>query len=139
MYDVVRRGLAARLILCPVLLPLSLAAALLPSMTDVAAAQKIAPAGSHAFVLYEFEVRDPEGFKTLTGKLRDSLKTTKGEFVMREKVSSIFGGTPSNLSVISFPTVEDARTWLASPDVSQLKAERDRAASIRTYLVEQLE
>ena len=118
---------------------LAFAVALTWSVVGTATAQKVAPAGSRAFVLYEFEVHDPAGFKTLTGKLRDSLRTSKGEFVMREKVSSIFGGEPSNLSVISFPSVADAKTWLASADVGQLKAERDKVASTNTYLVEQLE
>jgi uncharacterized protein (DUF1330 family) len=102
-------------------------------------AQKLSSPTHQAFVLYEFEVHDPAGFKALAAKVRDSLKAFKGEFVMREKVSSIFGGTPSNLSVISFPSVEDARTWLASPELAALKAERDKVADVRTYLVEKLE
>ena len=105
----------------------------------LAQAQKLAPPTHQAFVLYEFEVHDPTGFKVLAAKVRDSLKAFKGEFVMREKVSSIFGGTPSNLSVISFPSVDDARTWLASPGLAALRGERDKVADVRTYLVEKLD
>ncbi len=134
MKHAVLRGLIAGLLLSPLAF-----VALQPVAIGTAAAQKVAPPGSRAFVLYEFEVHDPAGFKTLTSRLQDSLKTTKGELVMRDKVSSIFGGTPSNLSVISFPTVDDAKSWLASADVSQIKVDRDKVASIRTYLIEQLE
>lgn len=102
-------------------------------------AQKLAPASHVAFVLFEFDVKTQEGFKELAAQVRDSAKTFKGEFIMRERVDSLFGGAPSNLSVISFPSVEDARTWLASPSFDKLKAERDRVAAVRTYLVEKLD
>ena len=58
---------------------------------------------------------------------------------MREKVDSLFGGTPSNLSVISFPTVEDAKAWLSSPEFVALKPERDKVADVRTFLVEKMD
>ena len=104
-----------------------------------AAAQKL-PAPSHlAFVLLEFEVKDAAGFKELAPRVRATLKDYKGEFVMREKVDSLFGGKASNLSVISFPTVDDARKWLDSAELGKLKPERDKIADVRTYLVEKLD
>ena len=51
---------------------------------------------------------------------------------------SIFGGGPSTLSVISFPSVQDARNWLASPTVAELKAARNDVVDVDTYLVEKL-
>ena len=104
-----------------------------------AAAQKLAPPSHLAFVLYEFDVRDPDAFKLYAPKVRATLREYKGEFVMREKVASLFGGSPSNLSVISFPSVEDARKWLASDELAKLREERDKIASVRTYLVEKLD
>ncbi len=104
-----------------------------------AQAQKM-PSPSHsAFVLLEFDVKDPAAFKEFAPKVRATLKDYKGEFVMREKVDSLFGGKASNLSVISFPTVEDARKWLASPEIEKMKPERDKIADVRTYLVEKLD
>ncbi len=104
-----------------------------------AAAQKMPTASHLAFVLYEFDVKDPAAFKDYAPKVRATLKDYKGEFVMREKVTSLFGGTPSNLSVISFPSVEDARKWLDSPELGKLKEGRDKVAAVRTYLVEKLD
>ena len=102
-------------------------------------AQKLSSPTHLAFVLFEFEVRDPAAFKEYSPKVRATIKGFKGEFVMREKVASLFGGEPSNLSVVSFPSVEDARAWLASDELAKLRPERDKIASVRTYLVEKLD
>ena len=107
--------------------------------TTPAMAQKM-PTPSHlAFVLLEFDVKDPVGFKDYAPKVRATLKDYKGEFVMREKVDSLFGGKASNLSVISFPTVEDARKWLDSAELAKMRPARDKIADVRTYLVEKLD
>ena len=98
------------------------------------------PSPSHAaFVLFEFDVKDKAGLPKVAAATRESSKHFKGEFVMREKVDSLFGGTPSNLSVISFPTVEDAKAWLSSPEFVALKPERDKVADVRTFLVEKMD
>ena len=132
MNKVVRRGLAASFLLAtPLATPILVA--------SPALAQKLAPASDAAFVLYEYQVHDQAKFPALTAKVRDSLKDFKGEFVKREKVPSIFGGAPSTLSVISFPSAQDARNWLASPAVAALKAARDKVADVDTYLVEKLD
>lgn len=120
-------------------LGLILSLALAPMAVPLAFAQVGAPINKGAFLLYEFDVKDPAAFKPLAAEIRASLKDFKGEFVMREKVESLFGGAPSNLSVISFPGVADARTWLASPIYTKLKADLDKAASVRSYLVEKLD
>ena len=102
-------------------------------------AQKM-PSPSHlAFVLLEFDVKDPAAFRELAPKVRATLKDYKGEFVMREKVDSLFGGKASNLSVVSFPTVEDAKKWLDSPEIAKIRPERDKIADVRTYLVEKMD
>ncbi len=110
-----------------------------PEPAKPASSQKLAPASHQAFVLFEFDVNKQEGFKAFAKQVRDSAKTFKGEFLMREKVDSLFGGVPSSLSVISFPSVEDAKTWLGSPAFDKLKAQRDTYADVRTYLVEKID
>ena len=119
----------------------ALALSLVTAATFVvpAAAQKMPAPSRSAFVLYEYDVKDPAAFKELAPKVRASLNDYKGEFVMREKVDSLFGGKASNLSVVSFPTVEDARRWLASPELAKLNAARTSIADVRTYLVEKLD
>ena len=125
MNKAVRCGLAVSLSLIP--------------FAGVAVAQKLAPEGSAAFVLYQFQVRDQAKFPALSAKVRDSLKAFHGEFLQREKMPSIFGGGPATLSVISFPNVGDARGWLASPAVAELKAAREKVVDVDTYLVEKLD
>ena len=129
-----RCGLAAGLLLASATLALTLPAWL----ASPAFAQKVAPADSSAFVLYQYQIRDQAKFPALSEKVRDSLKDFKGEFLKREKMPSIFGGGPSTLSVISFPSVQEARGWLASPAVAELKAARDKVVDVDTYLVEKL-
>ncbi len=104
-----------------------------------APAQVAAPLTKGAFVLFEYDVKDPAVFKKVTNDTQASLRDFKGEFAMREKVQSLFGGAPTNLSVISFPSIADARAWLASPGRAGLQPERDKAATVRSYLVEKLD
>ena len=106
---------------------------------STAPAQVKAPLTKGAFVLYEYDIKDPAAFNKVATDIRASLRDFKGEFVMREKVESLFGGKASNLSVISFPGVADARAWLASPGLAGLRPERDKAAAVRSYLVEKLD
>ena len=115
------------------------AAFVAPAQLLPALAQKMPTPSHSAFVLLEFDVKDPVAFKEYAPKVRATLKDYKGEFVMREKVDSLFGGKASNLSVISFPTVDDARKWLASPEIEKMKPARDKIADVRTYLVEKLD
>ncbi len=118
--------------------PLAVSGALAQSPAQVPA-QVGAPLTKGAFVLYEYDVKDPTVFTKVAADIRASLHDFKGEFVMRQKVESLFGGAPTNLSVISFPNVEDARKWLASPGLASLRPERDKAAAVRAYLVEKLD
>ena len=135
MNKVVRCGLAGSMLSAVPALFL----ATLILVAGPASAQKVAPASDAAFVLYEYQVHDQAKFPALTAEVRDSLKDFKGEFVKREKVPSIFGGAPSTLSVISFPSAQDARNWLASPAVAALKVARNKVADVDTYLVEKLD
>ena len=117
---------------------LAFASALLVSPI-AAQAQVAAPLNKGAFVLFEYDIKDPAAFTKVAADIRGSLHDFKGEFVMREKVESLFGGAPTNLSVISFPNVADARAWLASPGLTALRPERDKVAAVRSYLVEKLD
>ena len=110
-----------------------------PEPAKPAPTQKLAPVSHQAFVLFEFDVNKQEGFKAFAQQVRESAKTFKGEFLMREKVDSLFGGAPSSLSVISFPSVDDAKTWLGSPAFGKLRTQRDVYADVRTYLVEKVD
>ena len=120
-------------------LGLALCLAFTSPIVSTAYAQVAAPLTKGAFVLFEYDIKDPVAFKKLADEIRASLPDFKGEFVIREKVESLFGGAPSNLSVISFPDIGDARSWLASPGVMKLRPDRDKAASVRSYLVEKLD
>ena len=102
-------------------------------------AETTAAPAPKAFVLIEYQVRDQPLFVKLRDQVRASLKSYKGDLVTREKVAPIFGGNPTNLSVISFPSIEDARTWLASKELAAVAPERDKAAKVSTYLVEKLD
>ena len=142
MTKAVRRRLASLVLAGLVLAALVLAGAVLAAATVIAvpaAAQTVAPASDAAFVLFEYQIHDQANFPAFSAKVRESLKDSKGAFVKREKVPSVFGGGPATLSVISFPSAQDARDWLASPAVVALKAARARVADVDTYLVEKLD
>ena len=102
-------------------------------------ADDVASPSHAAFVLFEFDVKDKDGLAKVATETRESSKHYKGEFVMRQKFDPLFGGTPSNLSVISFPTIGDAKAWLSSAEFKALKPARDKVADVRTFLVEKMD
>lgn len=136
MRIVPRLALAFALLAAPLASTAARAEAAAP---PTAPSQVKAPLTKGAFVLFEYDIKDLAAFNKVAADIRGSLQDFKGEFVMREKVESLFGGAPTNLSVISFPTVADARAWVGSPGLTALRPERDKAASVRSYLVEKLD
>lgn len=92
-----------------------------------------------AFVLVQYEIHDRPQFLKLRDAMRQTLASYKGDLVSREKFDPIFGGGPAaNLSIISFPTITDARAWLASKAMTTLLPEARKTATMSTYVVEKV-
>jgi uncharacterized protein (DUF1330 family) len=89
-----------------------------------------------AFVVAEFEVTDPVGWKTYTEGARAN---PSGKFLVRAaKGSSFAGEQPKTITIVQFASVEEAIAFDASPAYTALKPIRDKSSNWRSYVVEGL-
>ncbi|MBW2494008.1 MAG: DUF1330 domain-containing protein [Deltaproteobacteria bacterium] len=91
-----------------------------------------------AFVIVEIEVRDSEAYEGYKRLVPASLEAYGGRFVARGGATeSLEGGwEPERIVVLEFPSLERARQWWNSPEYSEAKAIRLRAAKSRMIVTE---
>ena len=94
-----------------------------------------------AFVIVEIEVRDPEIYENYKSLVPASVEAYGGRFIARGGATeSLEGGwAPERIVVLEFPSLERARQWWASPEYSDAKAIRMRAAQSRMIATEGVE
>ena len=91
-----------------------------------------------AYTVIEFEVTDPAGWKNYTDAAR-ALPNTGGTFIVRgAKGTSLAGERPKSITIVKFPSIDDALAFDASPAYAALKANRDKSSNWRSYAVEGL-
>ena len=100
-----------------------------------ALAQTSAPPG---YVVLEFTIKDPEGFRDYAQRTPPTVQQYGGRFVVRPgKIVSVTGEAPKGaFAIVAFPSAEQAQKWVSSPEYSALKAQRDKAADARIFIVE---
>ena len=91
-----------------------------------------------AFVIVEIEVRDPEAYESYKSLVPASLEAYGGKFVARGGATESLEGdwTPERIVVLEFSSLERARQWWNSPEYSDAKAIRMRAARSRMIATE---
>jgi uncharacterized protein (DUF1330 family) len=91
-----------------------------------------------AFVIVEIEVRDPEAYENYKSLAPASIAAYGGKFIARGGATESLEGewTPERIVVLEFPNLERARQWWASPEYSDAKAIRMRAAQTRMIATE---
>lgn len=90
------------------------------------------------YIVVEFEVTDPAGFKSY-GDAARALPSTGGTFIVqRSKGVALAGEPPKLINIIKFQSVDDAVAFDASPGYVALKALRDKSSKWRSYAVEGL-
>lgn len=93
------------------------------------------PAG---FLVAEFEVTDPVGWKSYQDGLR-AMPSNDGVFLVRAtKGAGLAGAQPKTITIVQFPTVQDAIAFDSSPAYTALKPLRDKSSNWRSYVVEGL-
>lgn len=89
------------------------------------------PAG---YLVVEFEVTDPAGWKTYQDGVRAN--PSGGVFLARAtKGIGLAGEPPKTITIVQFPTVDDATAFDASPAYTALKPIRDKSSNWRSYVV----
>jgi uncharacterized protein (DUF1330 family) len=86
-----------------------------------------------AFVIVEIEVNDLEDYEDYKKLVPASVEAYGGRFIARGgAIESLEGDwAPERIVVLEFPSLERARQWWASPEYSDAKAIRMRAARTR--------
>ena len=89
------------------------------------------------YLVIEFQVTDPVGWKSYADAAR-ALPTT-GTFVVRAtKGVPLAGEPPKTITLVKFPSVDEALAFDASPAYAALKVGRDKSSNWRSYVVEGL-
>ena len=87
------------------------------------------------YLVVEFQVTDPVGWKAYVDAAR--ALPTSGTFIVRAtKGVPLAGEPPKTISIIKFPSVEDALAFDTSPAYVALKEGRDKSSNWRSYVVE---
>jgi uncharacterized protein (DUF1330 family) len=91
-----------------------------------------------AFVIVEIEVHDPEVYENYKSLAPASIEAYGGRFIARGGATESLEGewAPERIVVLEFPSLERARQWWASPEYSDAKAIRMRAARTRMIATE---
>lgn len=93
------------------------------------------PAG---FLVAEFEVTDASGWKEYQEGVR-AMPSSGGVFLARAaKGAGLAGAQPKTITIVQFPTVDDAIAFDSSPAYAALKPLRDKSSNWRSYVVEGL-
>ena len=90
-----------------------------------------------AYLVVEYEVTDPVGWKEYTDAAR--ALGGPGRFLVRAaKGVPHAGEPPRSITIVTFPSMEAAEAFDSSAAYTALKANRDKSAKWRSYVVEGL-
>ena len=100
--------------------------------------QAQAPKAPAAYVVIEFTVKDPAGFKDYSQRAPATVAQHGGKFAVRgARITSLKGDVPPGpFAVLAFESVEEAKKWASSPEYSALVPLRDKSAETRAFIVE---
>ena len=107
-------------------------------MAAIAAQTAVAPA---YYVGNVQSVKDPEAYKTYTGKVAGTLTPFGGKFIVRGAEPVILDASrkpPGYIVIIQFPGMKELRAWWDSPVYSSIRPIRERLTTGQNYAVEGL-
>ena len=91
-----------------------------------------------AYIVAELTITDPDGFEEYREGVPATVERYGGRYIVRGgKLEALEGEwQPRRLSVLEFPTAEQAKAWWSSEEYRELKALRQRAAKTNMLVVE---
>jgi uncharacterized protein (DUF1330 family) len=91
-----------------------------------------------AYVVVQIAVEDPVRYAEYRRIAPPSIAAHRGRYIVRGGACEILEGSwlPPRLVVLEFPTLEQARTWWASPEYAPAKALRQECASTEMLLID---
>ena len=90
------------------------------------------------YVLIDSEVTDEAVFAEFFERVPATVEAYGGKYLVRGGATEVMEGdwTPHTIVVVEFDNVEQAKTWLSSPEYTEIKEIRLRSANIRKIVVE---
>jgi uncharacterized protein (DUF1330 family) len=91
-----------------------------------------------AYVVADLTLTDPEGFEEYRDAVPATVARYGGRYLMRGGAVEALEGqwNPSRLTVIEFPSAEQAKAWWNSEEYRHIKAVRQRTTRTNLLVVE---
>jgi uncharacterized protein (DUF1330 family) len=91
-----------------------------------------------AYVILDIEVTDPIGYEEYKKLAPAAVALYGGRYAARGGLTETLEGdwTPSRLVILEFPSVEQAKAWLNSPEYAPARAMRHHYAKSRMVVIE---
>jgi len=91
-----------------------------------------------AYVIVDIEVIDPEEYKEYVKLAPETVKLYSGKYIARGGRAETLEGNwqAKRLVILEFPSVEQAKNWLNSPEYAPARALRHQYARTNMVVVE---
>jgi uncharacterized protein (DUF1330 family) len=91
-----------------------------------------------AYVIVDIEVTDPEGYKEYVKMAPEAVKLYGGKYIARGGQNETLEGDwqAKRLVILEFPSVEQAKKWLDSPEYAPARTLRHQYARSNMVVVE---
>jgi len=91
-----------------------------------------------AYVIVDIEVADPEGYKEYVKLAPEAVKFYGGKYIARGGANETLEGNwqAKRLVILEFPSLEQAKAWLNSPEYAPARALRHKYARTNMVVVE---
>ncbi|MBK8618280.1 MAG: DUF1330 domain-containing protein [Anaerolineales bacterium] len=91
-----------------------------------------------AYVIVDIEVLDPEGYKEYVKLAPEAVKLYGGKYIARGGPNETLEGDwqAKRLVILEFPSVEQAKNWVNSPEYAPARALRHQYARTNMVVVE---
>lgn len=91
-----------------------------------------------AYLVVDLTITDPEGFARYRDMVPPTIAAYGGKYLVRGGAITPLEGdwNPRRITILEFPTVEQARAWWDSPEYAEAKALRQQTATTNLIAVE---
>lgn len=90
-----------------------------------------------AYVIVDIDVADPVTYEEYKKLAPPTIAAYGGKYLARGGTAEVLEGqwTPKRLVILEFPTVDQAKKWLNSPEYTSTKKLRHKAATSNMIIV----
>ena len=96
------------------------------------------PFSMPAYVIFDIDVRDPQGYEEYKKQGAPTLRLYAGRPLARGGKTEVLEGSwqPKRLVLLEFKSMAEAKRWWNSPEYNEAKKLRHRAASANVIFLE---